>query len=58
MTSHKQQDAESPQTQDRPTGTPAPSGKTPSEQAHEHDSPSQATTEDFGREGMGVAGKE
>ena len=53
MPSQKQQDAESPQTQNRPTGAP---GKAPQEKAPEHGN--QATTEEFDREGMGVAAKE
>ena len=53
MPSQKQQDTESPQTRSQPAGTP---GKTPPERASEDDS--QATTEEFEREGMGVAAKE
>ena len=53
MPSQKQQDAESPQTQDQPAGVP---GKAPPERASDDDS--QATTEEFEREGMGVAAKE
>ena len=53
MPSQKPQDAESPQTQNRPAGAP---GKAPPERASDDDS--QATTEEFEREGMGVAAKE
>jgi hypothetical protein len=63
--------AESPQTQNqnnamsndpkdghRLTDKPGAIGKTPVEKAPEHDQQNQATIEEFGDEGMGVAPKE
>ena len=63
--------AESPQTQNqnnamsndpadghRLTDKPGAIGKTPAEKAPEQDAQNQATIEEFGREGMGVAPKE
>ncbi|MFL6746173.1 MAG: hypothetical protein ACJ8EO_09155 [Sphingomicrobium sp.] len=63
--------AESPQTQNqnnamsndpkdghRLTDKPGAIGKTPVEKAPEADAQNQATIEEFGREGMGVAPKE
>jgi hypothetical protein len=71
MPSQNQQDAESPQTQNqnnamsddpadghRLTDKPGPVGKTPVEKAPKTDAQNQATIEEFGREGMGVAAKE
>ena len=62
---------ESPQTQNqnnamsddpkdghRLTDKAGPIGKRPAEKTPPNDQPDQATVEDFGREGMGVAGKE
>jgi hypothetical protein len=62
---------ESPQTQNqnnamsddpkdghRLTDKPGPIGRTPAEKTPPNDEQDQATIEDFGREGMGVAGKE
>ena len=42
----------------RLTDKPGPDGRTPAERAPDHDAQDQATIEDFGREGMGVSGKE
>jgi len=63
--------AESPQTQNqnnamsndpkdghRLTDKPGPIGKTPVEKTPAHDEQNQATIEEFGREGLGVAPKE
>ncbi len=42
----------------RLTDKPGPIGKTPVEKAPPHDAQNQATIEEFGQEGMGVAAKE
>jgi hypothetical protein len=42
----------------RLTDKPGPIGKTPVEKAPPHDAQTQATIEEFGAEGMGVAAKE
>lgn len=38
--------------------TARPEGKTPVEKAPDHDGQNQATIEEFGREGLGIAAKE
>ena len=42
----------------RLTDKPGPIGKTPAEKSPPHDAQNQATVEEFGREGLGVAPKE
>jgi len=42
----------------RLTDRPGPIGRTPLEKAPAHDEQGEATVEEFGREGMGVAAKE
>jgi len=71
MPSKNQHNAESPQTQNqnnamssdprdghRLTDKPGANGKTAIEKAPKHDQQNQATIEEFGEEGMGVAAKE
>jgi len=71
MTSKNQHNTEAPLNQNqnnqmsddpgdghRLTDKPGVIGRTPVEKAPEHDAQNQATVEEFGREGMGVAPKE
>ena len=53
-----QNNADDPKDGHRLTDRPGPIGRTPPEKTPPNDEQDQATIEDFGREGMGVAGKE
>ena len=50
--------SDDPKDGDRLTNKPGPEGRTPVEKVPDQDEQNQATIEEFGREGLGVAPKE